>query len=95
MTDGEDRVVNSELHRFCCLSCSFVGFDARTEAEHRRRAEEYQNLNGSDRDTFFKVHATRYTEFLRLRYFNPIRMTIIDPMHNILLGKSICYYMIV
>ncbi|KAI0026650.1 hypothetical protein K488DRAFT_65515, partial [Vararia minispora EC-137] len=33
-----------------------------------------------------KQHGVRWTEFVRLHYFDPIRMTIIDPMHCMLLG---------
>lgn len=41
---------------------------------------------GKDRDAFFRGTGARYAELLRLYYFNSIVMSIIDPMHNILLG---------
>ncbi|OCH86190.1 hypothetical protein OBBRIDRAFT_814722 [Obba rivulosa] len=40
----------------------------------------------SERDEFFKAHAARYFALSRLPYFDPVRMSVIDPMHNILLG---------
>jgi hypothetical protein len=36
---------------------------------------------------YVKAHATRWTELLRLPYFNVCRMIIIDPMHALLLGE--------
>ncbi len=44
-------------------------------------------MTKGDRDAFCRNHGVRNSELLRLPYFNPIQMTIIDPMHNILLGK--------
>ncbi|OCH83767.1 hypothetical protein OBBRIDRAFT_742729 [Obba rivulosa] len=59
----------------------------RSTQEHLRRAQEYKTLNGKkEREQFFKKHASRWFEFSRLPYFDPVRMAIIDPMHNILLG---------
>lgn len=34
-------------------------------------------------------HATRWSELARLPYFHMVRMIVIDPMHNLLLGKLI------
>jgi hypothetical protein len=49
---------------------------------------EYQNLQtDEDRAEFFARHGTRWTEFARLVYFDLIRWTIVDPMHNLLLGE--------
>lgn len=30
----------------------------------------------------------RFTELLRLQYFDTVKFTVIDPMHNILLGTA-------
>ncbi|KAF8511920.1 hypothetical protein JB92DRAFT_2724598, partial [Gautieria morchelliformis] len=40
----------------------------------------------SEREDFFSKYGTRWFEFARLKYFDPIRMTVIDPMHNLLIG---------
>ncbi|KAJ6575942.1 hypothetical protein DFH09DRAFT_835249, partial [Mycena vulgaris] len=37
---------------------------------------------------FFAIHGVRWTEFARLTYFDLVRYTIIDPMHNLLLGVA-------
>ena len=41
-----------------------------------------------DKAAFFKTHGVRWTEFARLKYFDLVRYTVIDPMHNLLLGKN-------
>ena len=33
-------------------------------------------------------HGTRYTELMRLPYFDCVRFTIVDPMHNLFLGSA-------
>lgn len=59
----------------------------RDDQEHRRLGREYQNIaDEKEQQLFFKEHASRWFELSRLPYFNPVRMAIIDPMHNILLG---------
>ncbi|KAH9947414.1 hypothetical protein B0H21DRAFT_692092, partial [Amylocystis lapponica] len=62
-------------------------FPPRDGEEHRRHAQEYlQQADSELREAFFKQHAARYYELSRLPYFDAVRMTVIDPMHNILLG---------
>ncbi|KAH9935850.1 hypothetical protein B0H21DRAFT_711539 [Amylocystis lapponica] len=62
-------------------------FPLRDGDEHRRLGQEYlQQADTQARESFFKQHSTRYTELSRLPYFDAVRMTVIDPMHNILLG---------
>ncbi|KAG1728034.1 uncharacterized protein EDB91DRAFT_1086205 [Suillus paluster] len=49
--------------------------------------EEYCRLESDKaREEFFKTNSTQWFELARLKYFDPVRMMIIDPMHNILLG---------
>ncbi|EIW75570.1 hypothetical protein CONPUDRAFT_65494, partial [Coniophora puteana RWD-64-598 SS2] len=38
------------------------------------------------REEHFKRHGSRWSEFMRLPYFNLVRQSVIDPMHNLLLG---------
>jgi hypothetical protein len=40
---------------------------------------------------FFKKNGVRWTEFARLIYFDIVKWTVVDPMHNLLLGKNIDY----
>ncbi len=66
-----------------------ISFPTRDGDTHRQQAQEYAAL-GNDtkaKDAFFKAHSLRYFELTRLPYFDPVKMTVIDPMHNILLGK--------
>lgn len=62
------------------------------DAEQLRRtaADWYQLSTKADRDTHFERHGIRYCAFSRLPYFDPVRMIIIDPMHNLLLGTRVC-----
>ncbi|KAJ7776024.1 hypothetical protein DFH07DRAFT_732070, partial [Mycena maculata] len=65
-------------------------FAARTGEEHRQLCFQYRVLpNQEEKDKFFSTHGVRWTEFARLKYFDLVRYTIIDPMHNLLLGKCI------
>ena len=55
--------------------------------EHRRNAENWR-LCKSEEERKRHVRSThvRWTELLRLPYFNPIRHLIVDPMHCLFLG---------
>ena len=48
-------------------------------AWHRCNSKEVRNKH------VFNKHV-KWTELLRLPYFNPIRHYVIDPMHNLFLG---------
>lgn len=41
-----------------------------------------------EREAIARKHGVRFTELLRLPYFNTIRFAIVHPMHTILLGSS-------
>ncbi|KDQ05579.1 hypothetical protein BOTBODRAFT_182420 [Botryobasidium botryosum FD-172 SS1] len=63
------------------------GFPARDGDEHKRRVFEYRDLKtAAERKAHFAKHGAHWAEVCRLPYFDPVRMTIIDPMHNLLLG---------
>lgn len=71
---------------------NFGGFEncmPRTNIEHRCEAQEilaedtYQG-----RENKQSKYGTRYTELMKLEYFDYIRFTIIDPMHNLFLGTA-------
>ena len=63
-----------------------IGFPPRTAKKHRLYGDMYRAKEGRERDELFKTYGVRYTELNRLPYFDAIRMTVVDPMHNILLG---------
>ncbi|KAL6299004.1 hypothetical protein BKA93DRAFT_753720 [Sparassis latifolia] len=80
-----------------CSRCKIKHADLETEAgmtigardgeEHRQHAQEYlQEMDPQRRAEFFMQHATQYYELSHLPYFDAVRMTVVDPMHNILLG---------
>jgi hypothetical protein len=65
-------------------------FKVRTDREHRELGEQYRNLTTANaRKNFVKDFATRYTQLSRLPYFNIVEQIIIDPMHNLFLGKHV------
>lgn len=62
------------------------GFTARNGEEHKFHARRWAELQtDEERAAYFSLYGVRWSEFTRLSYFDPIRMTIIDPMHNLLL----------
>ncbi|KZT18076.1 hypothetical protein NEOLEDRAFT_1081034 [Neolentinus lepideus HHB14362 ss-1] len=90
----------SHSHTQFCTNCTITqkdkaspsawtkgAFPARTNAEQRRLGEEYNKLtNKAARENFVKANATRYTQLSRLPYFDLVKQTVIDPMHNLFLG---------
>lgn len=55
--------------------------------------DDYRDLpNRSKRKKFMTEFATRFAELCRLPYFDLVRMVVIDPMHNLLLGM--CPHMV-
>ncbi|EIW80125.1 hypothetical protein CONPUDRAFT_155484 [Coniophora puteana RWD-64-598 SS2] len=62
-------------------------FPPRTHDEHRHRMNEWRGIdNTKDRNQHFKDHGSRWSELARLPYFDLVRHSVIDPMHNLLLG---------
>jgi len=54
---------------------------------HRQNALKWRQCKSqAARQRFVKETGVRWTELLRLPYFDPIRFTIIDPMHCLFLG---------
>jgi hypothetical protein len=73
----------------------FLVHDRRTVAEHRAAAARYLLLTTeAARKDFLKTKATstapagyRPTCLVRLPYWDGARMIVVDPMHNLFLGK--------
>ena len=56
---------------------------------HRLYASKYKYaVTKTEQKSLEKHQGCRYSALLDLPYFNPIRMCIIDPMHNLLLGTA-------
>jgi hypothetical protein len=55
--------------------------------DFRQKSYEYHALESDNaRKKFFNEHGIRWTEFARLSYFDIVRCSVIDPMHNLLQG---------
>jgi hypothetical protein len=71
----------------------YSGFDRskwppRTNEEHRSNIKKIECSQKSKKSQLESTYGCRYSELLRLPYFDPVRMTIIDPMHNLYLGTA-------
>lgn len=59
----------------------------RTLQEHLKRATQWRDAKTeAKREKLFKKHGIRWSELLRLPYWNPLIFTMIDLMHALLLG---------
>ena len=66
----------------------FDDWDLRTGIEHKVTAgliERCKTKTGKEKKE--KRFGVRFSELFELPYFDPIEMHVIDPMHNLLLGK--------
>ncbi len=65
----------------------------RTGLSHRNHCEEIQNSkNITEWSTLETKYGCRPSEMLRLKYFDPIRMNVIDPMHCLFLGLAKTFF---
>ncbi len=59
----------------------------RTNDEYRANAKRYAEAEDlKDRKDIFAETGIRYSELLRLKYFDPSRFVVVDAMHNLFLG---------
>jgi len=87
----KNRGRNDERHVIIFISkislIDYLGFEPRTGEEHRHHACEWRDEEDEkEREHLFEENGCRWFEFSCLNYFDPVRMTIIDPMNDILLG---------
>ncbi|KAJ3979398.1 hypothetical protein F5890DRAFT_1374771, partial [Lentinula detonsa] len=62
-------------------------FQLRTNEEHREMAKAWlAEPNEDARQDMFEQTGVRWSELLRLEYWDPIQNTVIDPMHGFYLG---------
>lgn len=72
----------------------YSGFDRdewpqRSHEMHLQHVSEVQEATTASRQNELeKMHGVRYSELLRLPYFDIIEYHVVDPMHNILLGTG-------
>ena len=56
--------------------------------EHRRLAEEWRSLDSKGRRSHHKKHGIRWSEMLRLPYWNPVEYTLVEFSHNLLSNNA-------
>ena len=70
----------------------YSGFELcplRDIVEHRRQVDDVLGkTTQEERNRAESQYGVRYSELLRLPYFDCIRFTVIDPMHNLFLGTA-------
>ena len=72
----------------------YSGFDpevwpCRSVEEHREKGFEWKHSKTlSARHKIEQEYGARFSELLRLPYFDTVRFSVVDPMHNILLGTT-------
>ncbi|KAI9062655.1 hypothetical protein FKP32DRAFT_1612426 [Trametes sanguinea] len=78
----------------CCLlplenieDLNKASWPRRTARTHRQYAEMWRDASSVDeREKIFAASGVRWSELLRLPYWDPINFTVIDSMHNLYLG---------
>lgn len=58
----------------------------RTNGSCRRSAKLYRRAGAEHREKLVDKTGVRWSELLRLPYFDPAKFVVVDPMHNLLLG---------
>ena len=74
-------------HNFAGMDDFDEWFFSRDPNEHRQNARLWRHCNSdASRKRFVKQNGVRWSELLRLPYFDPIRFITVDPMHCLFLG---------
>jgi hypothetical protein len=80
----EKRANNRNFGGMADMSDWFIMKDP---VEHRQKALEWRRCkSNAERERFVKENGVRWSEILRLPYFDPIRFVVVDPMHCLFLG---------
>lgn len=68
---------------------NFSEWEMRDAKSHRDIVRKIvKSKTKGKRENLENFYGVRYSVLLELDYFDPIRMTIIDPMHNLFLGTA-------
>ena len=86
------------MKTFTCSSfgakADFSGYDRqmwemRTHDKHNQQVLKLSNARtATDQQQIEKAYGVRYSELLRLPYFDIVEYHVVDPMHNLLLGTA-------
>lgn len=91
-------IAHYRAHHFCSF-CGLTNPDinstdrenwppSKTWSEHCQHAIRWREARTEkERDELFKDHGIRWSELLRLEYWDPTRFTLLDSMHNLFLGE--------
>ncbi|OAD67783.1 hypothetical protein PHYBLDRAFT_174102 [Phycomyces blakesleeanus NRRL 1555(-)] len=79
-----DRAVPLMVFPYNSLKNALAQHFAKPGFEHQIFCAE----SDAERAVLEKQHGTRFSKLHRLHYFDPIRCTIVDPMHNLFLGTA-------
>ncbi|KAI0644124.1 hypothetical protein C8Q79DRAFT_870873, partial [Trametes meyenii] len=61
---------------------------SRSWSEHLSLAEAWRDaMSDADREKIFNQHGLRWSQLLRLPYWDPTRFALVDAMHNLFLGE--------
>ncbi|KAL3879731.1 hypothetical protein ACJMK2_032017 [Sinanodonta woodiana] len=64
-------------------------WNLRNNSSHRKLVQKVMKAKTKgSRKELERKYGIRYSVLLELHYFDPVRMTIIDPMHNLFLGSA-------
>ena len=64
-------------------------WDSRTTEQHRKQMMEILECDtAQNQGKLESLYGTRYSVLAELPYFDTVRMTIVDPMHNLFLGTA-------
>ncbi len=78
---------------FCLLKKGNINdlnrpWPARSKREHEDLAERWRTANTTkEREDLFDKYGLRWSELLRLKYWDPTRFAVVDAMHNLFLGE--------
>jgi hypothetical protein len=62
-------------------------FITRDSTKHRQNAQNWRRCkSNAERERFVRQNGVRWSELLRLPYFDPIQFVVVDPMHCLFLG---------
>ena len=76
-------------NKTCCSGFDYSKWPKRNVIDHREHANEHLLANHrSKQEEIERNYGVRYSVLLELPYFDPIRMAVVDPMHNLFLGTA-------
>ena len=91
---GCSKCAKQFLYDHAAHKLDFSGYDrdnwpTRSLSSHREVCNKYLLAETKvQRKSIEREHGVRYSALVDLPYFNPIRNTVVDPMHNLFLGSA-------